>query len=217
MIFDLDGTLVDSLPGIAASLNRTLDAHGLPGHSDMMVRSFVGDGLRNLILRAAPRGAEPALIGSLLGLYRKDYALSWQSGTRVYDGVHHLLDELQRDGHPLAVLSNKVHDFTIEMVKSVFPSTAFAKIIGQMDNTPHKPAPNGLFHIAESLGTDVGRCVMVGDSTIDIATAKNAGIPGIGVTWGYHDRSRLIETGADALIGHPSELPPAIRRLFGTP
>lgn len=210
VIFDLDGTLVDSLPGIAASLNRTLTAHGLPGHSDAMVRSFVGNGLRNLIERAAPQGADPSLIESLLGLYRKDYALSWQSGTRVYEGVLHLLDELQRDGHPLAVLSNKTHAFTTEMVRELFPAIHFAQVLGQKDHIPHKPAPDGVFHIAESLGIEADRCVMVGDSTIDIATARNAGIPGIAVAWGYHDRARLAEAGAHAVIERPAELPPLL-------
>lgn len=207
VIFDLDGTLVDSLPGIAASLNRTLTAHGLPGHSDAMVRSFVGNGIRNLIERAAPQGADPALIDSLLGLYRKDYALSWQSGTRIYDGILHLLGELQRDGHPLAVLSNKTHAFTVEMVRDMFPSIHFAQVIGQKDHIPHKPAPDGVFQIAEALGIDAEHCVMVGDSTMDIATARNAGIRGIAVAWGYHDRARLAEAGAAAIIERPAELP----------
>jgi phosphoglycolate phosphatase len=210
VIFDLDGTLVDSLPGISASLNRTLAAHGLPGHPDAIVRSFVGNGLRNLIERAAPQGSGPSLIESLLGLYRKDYALSWQSGTRTYDGILHLLGELQRDGHPLAVLSNKTHPFTVEMVRETFPAIHFAQVLGQKDHIPHKPAPDGVFQISEALGIGAETCVMVGDSTIDIATAHNAGIRGIAVTWGYHDRARLAEAGAHAVIALPSELPPLL-------
>jgi phosphoglycolate phosphatase len=206
LVFDLDGTLVDSLPGIAASLNRTLAAHGLPGHSELMVRSFVGDGLRNLIVRAAPQGADPDLIESLLTLYRKDYSLSWRDGTRVYEGIHHMLAELQTSGFPLAVLSNKVHDFTVEMVKSMFPNIHFTRILGQREGIPHKPDPEGALQIATALGLDIGQCVMIGDSTIDMETARNAGMRGIAVAWGYHDRKRLLESGADEIIENPAEL-----------
>ena len=143
LIFDLDGTLVDSLPGIAASLNRTLDAHGLPGHSDAMVRSFIGNGLRNLITRAAPQSADPSLIDSMLGLYRKDYELSWASGTHVYPGIHHMLDELRLAGFSMSVLSNKVHAFTVEMTRVMFPSISFSAVLGQREGIPHKPHPAG--------------------------------------------------------------------------
>jgi phosphoglycolate phosphatase len=207
LIFDLDGTLVDSLPGIAASLNRTLSAHGLPGHSDGRVRSFVGDGLRNLILRAAPKGVETATLESLLGLYRKDYALSWKSGTSVYPGVANLLDELQKSGFAMAVLSNKVHDFTVEMVSAMFPAIRFAAVLGQRDGIPHKPNPAGALQLADVLGTSPENCVVIGDSTMDIETASNADMRAIAVTWGYHDRDRLVAAGASLLIEHPSELP----------
>jgi phosphoglycolate phosphatase len=207
LIFDLDGTLVDSLPGIAASLNRTLTAHGLPGHSDARVRLFVGDGLRNLILRAAPRGADPALVESLLGLYRKDYALSWQSGSSVYPGVANLLDELQKSGYEMSVLSNKTHDFTVEMAREMFPSIRFAAVLGQREGIPHKPHPAGALQLADILGASAANCVVIGDSTMDLETAANAGMRAIAVGWGYHDRERLLAAGATRLIDHPSELP----------
>jgi phosphoglycolate phosphatase len=207
LIFDLDGTLVDSLPGIAASLNRTLTAHGLPGHSDARVRSFIGDGIRNLMLRAIAKGAEPATVESLLGLYRKDYALSWKSGSTVYPGVASLLDELQRAGFEMAILSNKVHDFTVEMVGAMFPAIRFAAVLGQRDGIPHKPHPAGALQLADMLGAAAENCVVIGDSTIDLETAANAGMRGIAVTWGYHDRDALVAAGATRLIEHPSELP----------
>jgi phosphoglycolate phosphatase len=207
LIFDLDGTLVDSLPGIAASLNRTLSAHGLPGHSDAMVRSFIGDGIRNLILRAIPKGSDPALLESLLGLYRKDYALSWQSRSSIYPGVANLLDELQKSGFEMAVLSNKTHDFTMEMVRTMFPSIRFAAVLGQRDGIPHKPHPGGALQLADMLGASPAGCVVIGDSTMDLETAANAGMRAIAVGWGYHDRDRLLAAGATRLIDHPLELP----------
>ena len=210
LIFDLDGTLVDSLPGIAASLNRTLDAHGLPGHSDAMVRGFIGNGLRNLIMRAAPQGADPSLIESLLSLYRKDYDLSWSTGTHVYPGVHQMLDELRTSGFAMSVLSNKVHEFTVEMTRSIFPSIHFSAVLGQREGVPHKPHPAGALQIADMLGAAPENCVVIGDSTMDIETAANAEMRSIAVSWGYHDRDRLLAAGAGKIIDHPSELPPLL-------
>ncbi len=207
LIFDLDGTLVDSLPGIAASLNRTLTAHGLPGHSDAAIRSFVGDGLRMLVQRAAAAGADAALIDSLVALFKKDYELSWSDGTRAYPGIHHLLAELQKDGFRMAVLSNKTHDFTQAMTRGVFPNIHFAEILGQRDGFPHKPDPAGALQIATAFGTAPENCVMIGDSTMDLQTAANAGMQAIAVAWGYHDRARLLAAGATRVIENPSELP----------
>ena len=207
LIFDLDGTLVDSLPGIAASLNRSLTAHGLPGHSDAAVRSFVGDGLRTLVQRAAPRGADPALIESLVALFKKDYDLSWAEGTKPYPGIPAMLAELQRDGFQLSVLSNKTHEFTATITRSVFPSIHFATVLGQRDTIPLKPHPAGALHIANTLGTAPENCIFIGDSTMDLETAANAGMPAIAVTWGYHDRPRLIAAGATRIVESPVEIP----------
>lgn len=206
LIFDLDGTLVDSLPGIAASLNRTLTAHGLPGHSNAQVRTFVGDGLRNLILRAAPQGADPSLVDSLLGLYRKDYALSWKSGSTVYPGVANLLVELQRSGFDMAILSNKTHEFTVEMAHEMFSAIRFSAVLGQREGIPHKPNPAGALQLADILSASPENCIIIGDSTMDLETAANAEMRAIGVTWGYHDRDRLLDAGATHLIDEPSEL-----------
>ena len=210
LIFDFDGTLVDSLPGIAATLNRTLDAHGLPGHSDARVRSFVGNGLRNLVTRAAPQGADPALIDSLLSLYRKDYDLTWQHGSAPYPGILAMLHELQKDGFVMAVLSNKVHDFTVSMVRGIFPSVRFDHILGQLDSMPAKPDPTGALRIANALETNPENCYIIGDSTMDFETAANAGMGFIGVSWGYHDRDRLTTAGATRIIDQPSELRPML-------
>jgi phosphoglycolate phosphatase len=206
LIFDLDGTLVDSLPGIAASLNRSLTAHGLPGHSDAAVRSFVGDGLRMLVQRAAAKGADTALIDSLIALFKKDYELSWADGTKAYPGIHQMLDELQKSGFQMAVLSNKMHDFTVAMTRSVFPAIHFAQVLGQRDGIPHKPHPAGAFQIAQTLATAPENCVLIGDSTMDMQTAANANMKAIAVAWGYHDRQRLLDAGATNIIEHPSDL-----------
>ena len=213
LIFDLDGTLVDSLPGIAASLNRTLDAHGLPGHADARVRSFVGDGIHMLVRRAVPAGTEPALLDSLISLFKKDYDLSWAAGTKVYPGVHAMLAGLQREGYQMAVLSNKVHDFTVAMTRTVFPEIHFAGVLGQRDGIPHKPDPAGAIQLADMLGTTPGNCVVIGDSTMDLDTATNAGMKAVAVAWGYHDRQRLLDAGAIEIIDNPSELAGLLVRI----
>ncbi len=210
LIFDLDGTLVDSLRGIADTLNRTLDAHGLPGHSDASVRSFIGNGLRNLIARAVPQGTDPALIDSLLALYRKDYDLTWKQGTTPYPGIPRMLDELWREGFTMAVCSNKLHDFTVTMVHGMFPNIHFAQILGQRDGMPHKPDPAGALQLAAAMGGTPENCVVIGDSTMDIETAANAGMRSIAVSWGYHDGDRLRAAGPGHLINTPAELRPLL-------
>ncbi len=210
LIFDLDGTLVDSLPGIAGSLNRSLTAHGLPGHSDAAVRSFIGNGLRTLVQRAAPSGSDPSLIDSLVSLFKKDYDLSWADGTVAYPGIPGLLTEFQRDGYPMAVLSNKTHDFTATIVRTVFPSVHFTTVLGQEDHRPQKPHPAGAMLIADAFGTGPENCILIGDSTMDLETAQNAGMRSIAVLWGYHDREHLEAADPTHIVGNVAELPAVI-------
>jgi phosphoglycolate phosphatase len=207
LIFDLDGTLVDSLPGIAGSLNRTLTAHGLPGHSEEKVRSFVGDGLRMLIQRGAGMAMDATQIDTLVSAFKQDYDLTWSSGTIVYPGIHNLLEELQKSGYPLAVLSNKTHDFTVAMVAKLFPNIQFTKVLGQQDGVRHKPHPAGAFLIAHTAGLEPEDCFLIGDSTIDLETANNAEMKAISVTWGYHDRAKLLKAGATVFADTPSQIP----------
>ena len=198
LIFDLDGTLVESLPGIAASLNRALIAHGLPGHSHTAVRGFIGDGARMLAQRALTGVSRVDLLESVLRFFGADYAVSWQSGTTVYPGILPLLEKLRARGIPLAVLSNKPHPFTVEIAEKLFPDQTFAVILGNREGMPHKPDPAGALKIATLLGVPPEDCILIGDSTMDLDTAKNAGMGSIAVTWGYHDAERLAAAGAIA-------------------
>lgn len=195
LIFDLDGTLVESLPGIAASLNRALALHGLPGHGEAAVRGFIGDGARMLVTRALAPGEAALHLESVMHCFAEDYAASWQHGTRPYDGITGLLAEL-RDV-PLAVLSNKPHAFTVEIVAKLFPEITFAAVLGNREGLPHKPDPTGALEIAATLGIAPENCVIIGDSSMDLDTAHRAGMASIAVTWGYHDRERLH--GADEI------------------
>lgn len=191
IIFDLDGTLVESLPGIAASLNRALTLHGLPGHSHAAVRSFIGDGAKVLVERALTGVSRLDLLESVLKSFAEDYAISWPSGTAVYPGILPLLVDLKARGIPLAVLSNKPHPFTAEIVERLFPENTFTATLGNREGLPHKPDPSGALEIASCLGVSPENCTLIGDSTMDLDTAKNAEMKSIAVTWGYHDRERL--------------------------
>lgn len=208
LIFDLDGTLVESLPGIAASLNRALTQHGLPGQSHENVRSFIGDGAVKLVQRALATVSRIDLTDSVLKNFAADYAVSWPNGTSVYPGMFELLADLESREIPLAVLSNKPHAFTVEIVRKLFPETKFAVILGNRENLPHKPDPTGALEIAAELGIAPSHCTIIGDSTMDIDTAKNAGMQSIAVTWGYHDRERLSD--ADHIVETMGQLETAL-------
>jgi phosphoglycolate phosphatase len=208
LIFDLDGTLVESLPGIAASLNRALIQHGLPSHSHENVRSFIGDGAVKLVQRALATVSRIDLTDSILKQFAADYAVSWPSGTSVYPGMLELLADLETRKIPLAVLSNKPHSFTTEIVEKLFPDTNFAVVLGNRENLPHKPDPTGALEIATELGLTTQQCTIIGDSTMDIGTAKNAGMRSIAVTWGYHDKEQLGH--ADLIVDSVAQLSTAL-------
>ncbi len=206
LIFDLDGTLLDSLRGIAASLNHALAASGLPGHPDEAVRGFIGNGSRILIEHGVPADANEALIHTAEQAFKADYDLTWQNGTLVYPGITGLLDSLQTCGYPLAVLSNKPHPFTETIVSRMFPTIRFATVLGQRAGIPHKPDPAGALEISNSLHLRPEDCILIGDSTIDLETAHNAGMRAIAVTWGFHDREWLVAAGAELIADDPAEL-----------
>ena len=206
LIFDLDGTLVDSLQGIAASMNHALALSGLPVHSQEVVRGFIGNGVKILIRRGSPADADDALLDTIERDFKAHYDLTWQTGTIIYPGITDLLESLQSRGYPLAVLSNKPHPFTVAMVSRLFPSVRFSVVLGQRPGIPHKPDPAGALEISDALGLSPAECSVIGDSTMDIETARNAGMRAIAVTWGFHDRERLLAAGADQLVDAPEEL-----------
>lgn len=206
LIFDLDGTLVDSLPGIAGSLNRALGALGMAGHPQAAIRGFIGNGTRVLATRAAPVGSSEPEIERLEQAFKTDYGQTWPAATLRYPGISEMLENLQRRSLPLAVLSNKPHPFTLAMVAALFPEVPFAAVLGQRPGIPHKPDPAGVLEIAALLGLQPADCWMIGDSTMDIATAHNSGARAMAVSWGYHDRAALLATAPDAVIDAPAEL-----------
>lgn len=203
-VFDLDGTLVDSLPGIALSLNRALESARLPTHPLPKVRTFIGDGAEMLVKRAV--GPEHLdRVEDVLAAFRDAYAQDWRTGTIVYEGIVDLLISLQHAGVPMAVLSNKPHAFTVEIVETLFPQM-FCQVMGQQHGVPHKPDPTGLRQMISSAAWHHHDVVMVGDSVMDLQTARGAGVREIAVTWGYHDRVHLQSMEPQTMMDDVSEL-----------
>ena len=206
LIFDLDGTLVDSLPGIAASLNRALVRCGFPEHGREAVRGFIGNGSFELARRAAPEGAELPEILAVEAAFKEDYGLTWPSGTLPYAGVLELLEGLASSGKRLAVLSNKPHPFTVEIVARLFPGIPFDPVLGHRPEAPRKPDPAAALRISAAWEVPATECHFIGDSTVDIETARAAGMRSVSVGWGYHDRGVLEAAGEGEVFGKVRDL-----------
>jgi phosphoglycolate phosphatase len=207
IIFDLDGTLLDTLADIADAANRVLVSRQLPTHELPAYRDFVGNGVEALMRRAIPTGHRDAeTIASCSAQFRRVYCKTWNLSTSPYPGIHELLDLLRKRRVPLAVLSNKPHVNTIECVNEFFDTATFAVVYGQRDDIPCKPNPAAALAIAGALKVSTGECIFVGDSNVDMQTAVNAGMTGIGVTWGFRPRAELLHSGARLTIDHPLDL-----------
>ncbi|TDU66162.1 phosphoglycolate phosphatase [Prosthecobacter fusiformis] len=206
-IFDLDGTLINSLADIAESINRMLDARSYPRCDIEIFKQMVGDGMEKLVERALPaahRNSE--LIRICTEEYRTLYNTLWQQQTLPYDGIVPALDSLRANGLKLGVISNKAHRFTVPMTEHFFGPGSFDIILGQRQEVPHKPDPAGALEAAASLGISIHECAYVGDSGIDMQFAKSAGMLAIGVDWGFRSVQELTENGADHIISQPGEL-----------
>ena len=206
-IFDLDGTLLDTLGDLAASVNYALRTHRMPEHSVDDVRRFVGNGVRKLMERAVPDGADNPRFDETFATFRQYYMAHSLDTTRPYEGIPETLAALKARGCHLAVVSNKMMAATQELCHHFFPDT-IEVAIGEDEaaGIRRKPAPDTVFAALKTLGVGKEDAVYVGDSDVDIQTARNAGLPCISVLWGFRDRDFLINHGAQSLITHPSEL-----------
>lgn len=216
IIFDLDGTLVESLPGIAAALNAASAENGLPTHTDAAVRTFIGDGARMLCKRSAPEQSEE-VIDSLQASFAAHYSREWRTGTLIFEGIVPMLEQLKKDGHSLSILSNKPHHFTTEIVEHFFAEEIFDLILGQRDHIEKKPDPSGVHEILQSIGCEASDAVLVGDSTVDLITARNAGIGSIAVTWGYHDLDQLEAESPNSIADSVSMLGKVLSSTLSSP
>jgi phosphoglycolate phosphatase len=203
VIFDLDGTLVDSLPDIAGHLNSALADAGLATYSHDQIRQWVGSGAAHLV-----RGAVgESNVDNVLTRFRAHYRASPYGRTRVFDGLADALDAIA-GGRELAILSNKPHDLVVTIAEALLIRWKFREVLGEKPGVVRKPDPTALLGIATALGVAPGDCVMVGDSEIDVATARAAGMPSVAVTWGLCDPDVLRD--ATHVVTTPTEL----ARLF---
>jgi phosphoglycolate phosphatase len=207
VIFDLDGTLLDSIHDIAFCANAVLSELGLPPHSVDDYKRLVGDGFLNLARKILPEThRSPEAISRYIDRYRELYRTRWNHSSYAYPGIAELLNELVQQNILLAVLSNKRDDFTKRCVEWYFPGVPFKEVRGERTGTPIKPDPTSALEIAQTLGVSPSACFFVGDSEIDINTAINAGMTAIGVLWGFRPRHILEEAGATRLISTPADL-----------
>lgn len=204
-IFDLDGTLLNTLNDLAASTNHALLTNGMAERSIDEVRQFVGNGVRLLIERAVEPGTDKATIDRVFADFKTHYMHHSLDTTRPYDGIMDMLHELRHRGIRIAVVSNKLYAATRELCHHFFADTVEVAI-GEKEGIRRKPSPDTVIEAMLELGVDKADAVYVGDSDVDIATAKNCGIPCISVLWGFRDKDFLIEHGAQTFVSHPSEL-----------
>ena len=203
-IFDLDGTLLDTLQDLAASVNYALRQHHMPEHSIDDVRRFVGNGVRRLMERAIPEGAANPAFEAAFATFRKYYMEHSLDTTRPYDGIPELIHELKKRGCRMAVVSNKMMAATQDLVHHFFPEIEVAIGEDEAAGIRKKPAPDTVFFALKQLGE--GSAVYVGDSDVDLATARNSGLPCISVLWGFRDRDFLLAHGATTFVEQPLDI-----------
>lgn len=209
VIFDLDGTLLDTLTDLATSGNEVLARRGLPTHPTDDYRRFIGNGMANLVQMIFPEDIAPAdgpETERILVEYRAAYDRHWQDTTDLFPGIADLLDSLSDRNIPIGVLSNKSHDFTHKCVNAFLGRWKWAAVFGARDHVPRKPDPAGALEAAQRMGADPGDCFFVGDSDVDMFTAVNAAMNPIGVSWGFRSVEELVASGAAAVIDLPLDL-----------
>jgi len=204
-IFDLDGTLLDTLGDLAASVNHALRSCGMPGHTLDDICWFVGNGVRLLMERSVPGGAGNPRFGEAFDIFRRHYMEHSLDTTKPYPGIPEMLAELRRRGKRTAVVSNKFCAATQELCRKFFGEYVEVAI-GEREDIRRKPAPDTVFEALRRLGVPKDNAVYIGDSDVDIATAANSGLPCISVLWGFRDRKFLAEHGAETFISCPGEL-----------
>ena len=205
-IFDLDGTLLDTLQDLADSVNHALRQYGMPEHSLDDIRRFVGNGVRLLMERAVPEGAQHPLFEEAFASFRQYYMQHSLDTTRPYDGIVETIRELKLRGCRLAVVSNKMMAATQELVAHFFPDVEVAIGEHEAAGIRKKPAPDTVDEALRQLGVTREGAVYVGDSDVDLLTARNSGLPCISVLWGFRDREFLLAHGATTFIEHPRDL-----------
>jgi len=212
LIFDLDGTLADTIESIREAVNLTMEHFGYPIRSYEEVRLAIGSGARNLIAKTMPAEAsqDDMQVDRVFAYYDEVYATTYLHADHCYEGMKEAVEELNRRGYRIAVLSNKQDVYVKALCQSLFMPEVIQIAQGQTE-LPHKPDPTVPLMIAKELGVQSAECAFVGDSDVDIYTAQNAGMLAVGCAWGYRGEEVLLECGADLILHHPS----ALTEIFG--
>jgi phosphoglycolate phosphatase len=207
-IFDLDGTLVDSLGDMADSINAVLALYNYPQHPIERYGQMAGDGIISLIRRSLPadRAGDIDFIISCLPLVDAEYDKRWYVRTHPYEGIPELLQLINDKRVGLAILSNKPHPFVTKFMPHFFPNIKFDVIFGARPGIPQKPSPAAAYEIASIIGIDASECIFIGDSCADMLTGKAADMFSVGVTWGFRPVQELLDAGADIVVTHPVEI-----------
>ncbi len=212
VIFDLDGTLLNTLEDITDSVNHALGVLGKPSRTMDEVRMMVGNSVDHLIRCALPDGADEETFLACREIYNAHYAGNMDNKTAPYPGVYDMLRAVRNAGYRTAVVSNKDQPFTEKLVEELFGEYV-KTAVGKSEERRRKPAPDGVWYALGLLGSDKEKAVYVGDSDVDVMTAKNSGLPCVGCLWGFRDRETLERCGAARIISDPSELIGAIESL----
>ena len=212
VIWDLDGTLLNTLDDLAASVNAALAMNGMPLRSTEEVRAFVGNGIRNLMMRAVPGGEANPAFDKALEDFTRHYGAHSRDRTRPYDGILEMLDRLSAAGVKHAIVSNKI-DFAVKALSRAYFGERMCAAIGDDPSRARKPAPDSVFAAMREMGVTAQETVYVGDSDVDVLTARNAGVPCVAVLWGFRDEACLRAAGAGRLAHTPDELREIIGRL----
>lgn len=207
-IFDLDGTLLDTLTDIAEASNRSLAELHFPTHPTADYRTLVGDGVFVLFRRALPGDVaeDEQLVHRCVNAFHHHYDQLWNATSRPYEGIVEMLEALLDRDVTLAVLSNKPHEFTVSCVRHFFPDVPFARVLGHRPGAPRKPDPAGVEEILQRISAAPKACLYVGDTDTDMQTAGNSGCIPVGVTWGFRSAEELVANGAAHLIDRPETL-----------
>ena len=208
ILFDLDGTLLNTLEDLADATNATLAHFGYPLRTLEEIRRFVGNGAKNQITLSLPAGTDPEQIDRVLAWYKTYYAAHSQIKTRPYDGVLAALEAVRKE-FPVAIVSNKP-DNAVKILCGRFFGDTYA--LGESDACPRKPAPDMVYRALKAIGAD--GCIYVGDSEVDVLTAQNAGVPCLSVLWGFRDKDILVETGAKHFCDDPAELLSCLKEMI---
>jgi len=206
IIFDLDGTLIDSLEDIAVCMNQVLKEKNIPEHKIEDYKNFVGGGVDILVENALDKQTPLELKKEIRDRFKEVYDKQLHAKTLPYEGIYELLDELEKKEYQIGILSNKPHKFTVEYANSLFSKYKLKEVHGQKEHIEKKPNPKAAIDIANSFETNCEEIYFVGDTKVDMQTAKNAKMIAIGVLWGFRDEEELVSNGADFIVEKPQDI-----------